>query len=240
MARMPTTLCFDLDNTLLDDDASLQACVRRVCDDLVGHLPPFDAEAMTREYIALSDAYWEGRPYVAAALPDARLKFWTETLAAYGCDDPSVILHARDAYAAWRYNFAVTYDETLHAMESLRGRYRLAVITNGAGEQQRTRIRAAGLEGYFDVIVASSDIDAGKPDAAVFEHTLRLLGASQRETWHIGDSLAFDVQGAHNAGLGAAVWLNRRALKRAPSDPEPHYEVESLQGFVRLLEGFEG
>jgi hypothetical protein len=29
---MPTTLLFDLDNTLLDDDASLRACVRRVCD----------------------------------------------------------------------------------------------------------------------------------------------------------------------------------------------------------------
>jgi hypothetical protein len=37
---MPTTLCFDLDNMLLDDDASLLACVRRMCDDLVPHLPP--------------------------------------------------------------------------------------------------------------------------------------------------------------------------------------------------------
>jgi hypothetical protein len=37
-------------------------------------LVPFGAETLTRDYIALSDAYWEGRPYDAAALLDARSK----------------------------------------------------------------------------------------------------------------------------------------------------------------------
>jgi putative hydrolase of the HAD superfamily len=236
MAGVPTTLCFDLDNTLLDDDASLQACVRRVCDELVEHLPPFDAEAMTRDYIALSDSYWVGRPYEAAALPDARLKFWTETLVAYGCNDAELFLHARDTYARYRYEFAVTYAETVQVLQALHGQYRLAVITNGVGEQQRARLDLCGLACYFDVVVASTDVGAGKPDPLVFEHTLALLGEAPNAAWHIGDSLTADVQGAQNAGLAAAVWLNRRGQHPAIGDPEPHYELDSLTALVRLLE----
>src|SRR5690606_268839 len=115
----------------------------------------------------------------------------------------------RDAYARYRYEFAVPFDETKEVLERLQGRYRLAVITNGVGEQQRARLEAAGLEPYFDVVVAATDIDAGKPDPAVFQHTLDLLGARPGEAWHIGDSLTADVVGARSAGLEAAVWLNR-------------------------------
>jgi putative hydrolase of the HAD superfamily len=129
----------------------------------------------------------------------------------------------------------VTYAETTRVLQELHRKYRLAVITNGVGEQQRARLALAGLSGYFDVVVASTDIDAGKPDSAVFEHTLGLLGVDPGDTWHIGDSLSADVQGAHNAGLAAAVWLNRNGLPRNEGDPKPHYEVDSLTALPRLL-----
>ena len=236
---MPTTLCFDLDNTLLDDDASLRACVHRVCEDLTPHLPPFDADALCTHYIGVSDGYWLSQPYAPSALPDARLRFWAETLAIFGCDDPKVALLGRDAYAQYRYEVCLTYDDTQDVLAELHGRYRLAVITNGLGEQQRARLQKSGLERYFDAIVASTDVEVNKPDAAVFHHTLKLLGADPADTWHIGDSLSADVQGAHNAGLAAAVWINRRAAERLDTDPTPHYEVASLSAFKELLARFE-
>lgn len=235
----PTTLCFDLDNTLLDDDASLRACVRKVCDDLVSHLQPFDADAMAHHYITLSDAYWLNLgKYDPATLPETRLRFWSETLAAFGCDDPKVATLSRDAYSTYRYEFSVVYDDTEAVLAGLHRHFRLAVITNGVGEQQRARIRSAGLDKYFDAVVASTDVGAGKPDAAVFEHTLNLVGADPRETWHIGDSLSADVQGAYNAGLAAAVWLNRHAAQPHGAGPRPHHEVDSLVSFANLLDRY--
>jgi putative hydrolase of the HAD superfamily len=235
---MPTTLLFDLDNTLWDDDASLEACVLQVCGGLVAHLPPFDAMTLTRDYIRRSDEYWTTKRYDVELLPDARLMLWTETLAAYGCDNPRIAERTRDAYTTYRGEHAVCYEETQDVVAALHGRYRLAAITNGHGEVQRARLRAAGLERFFDTVVSATDVEQVKPHAAIFEHTLKVVGASPREAWHIGDSLGSDVAGARNAGLDAAVWLNRHGHVRAEGDPEPHHEVESLRAFAALLERF--
>ena len=233
---MPTTLFFDLDDTLWDDDASLQACVLRVCEGLVAHLPPFDALTLTRDYIRRSDDYWTRQRWDVELIPDARLQLWTETLAVFGCDDPRIAEETRDAYTAYRHEHAICYDETQEVIASLHGRYRLAAITNGHGGVQRARLAIAGIERFFDAVVSATDIDAVKPDPAMFDHALKLVGAMARDTWHIGDSLGSDVAGAHNARLAGAVWLNRHGRSRADTDPEPHFEVGSLREFADLLE----
>jgi HAD superfamily hydrolase (TIGR01549 family) len=235
---MPTTLFFDLDDTLWDDDASLQACVLRVCEGLVAHLPPFDALTLTRDYIERSDDYWNNQRRDVELIPDARLQLWTETLAVFGCDDPRIAEETRDAYTVYRHEHAVCYEETHEALAGLHQRYRLAAITNGHGEVQRARLRVAGLEAFFDAVVSATDVELVKPHAAIFEHTLKAVGAAPRNAWHIGDSLKSDVAGARNAGLGAAVWLNRHGHQRGEAGPEPHHEVESLRAFAALLERY--
>lgn len=237
---MPTTLCFDLDNTLWDDDASLQACVLQVCEGLVAHLPPFDAPTLTRDYIRRSDEYWMSKRWDIELLPDARLQLWTETLAQYGCDDPQIVRQTRDAYTQYRGEHAVCYEETQEVIAGLHSRYRLAAITNGHGEVQRARLEQAGLARFFDAVVSATDIEAVKPSAAMFQHTLALVEARPTDAWHIGDSLNSDIAGALNAGLGGAIWLNRHGHARNESDPEPHHEVESLHGVLELLERVDG
>ena len=56
--------------------------------------------------------------------------------------------------------------------------------------------------------MVSGELGAGKPDAAVFDHALGLLGAEREDAVMVGDSLECDVAGARAAGLGA-VWVNR-------------------------------
>ncbi len=91
-----------------------------------------------------------------------------------------------------------------------------------------TRIRAAGLKlvaasnwepwlldlldhlelrESFDALAVSGLIGVEKPDAAFFERTLEIAGATRDETVHIGDSFYADVQGAWGAGLDA-IWIN--------------------------------
>jgi FMN phosphatase YigB (HAD superfamily) len=87
----------------------------------------------------------------------------------------------------------------------------------------------------FDAIVTSGEVGVAKPDARIFEIAARLLGVPTAAAWHVGDSLSTDVAGAHNAGLAAAIWLNRT---RRPSDgaaPRPHREINSLCDLVALL-----
>jgi len=63
------------------------------------------------------------------------------------------------------------------------------------------------LRECFDALAVSGLIGVEKPDAAFFERTLEIAGATRDETVHIGDSFYADVQGAWGAGLDA-IWVN--------------------------------
>ena len=95
-----------------------------------------------------------------------------------------------------------------HLGERLRGAHRLALVSNGASDLQREKLRGAGLEGYFDCVVVSGDIGIGKPDPAPFRRALTRLGVPPDAAAMVGDTLDRDVLGARRAGI-RALWLNR-------------------------------
>jgi putative hydrolase of the HAD superfamily len=222
---------FDLDDTLVDDAASFRIATARVCAELDGGL---DQVLLTATYVQVSDDYWTSRAYAYGDLYEVRLQLWRTALSACGCDDDSSASRARDLYTTYRMEVCEVYDETHSVLEALAGSHRLGVITNGHGETQRNRLRISGLDRYFDLILASTDIDAGKPDTAIFRHALKTVALAPDKALHVGDSLEADVAGALNAGL-TAVWLNRRGASREPHDPEPHHEIESLSELMGLL-----
>jgi hypothetical protein len=96
-----------------------------------------------------------------------------------------------------------------------RSRHRLALVTNGAACLQREKLEQSGLAGHFDAVVVSADVGVGKPDPAVFQRALSMLGARADEAVMIGDNLVRDVDGALAAGL-RAVWINRFGQPRPP------------------------
>lgn len=86
----------------------------------------------------------------------------------------------------------------------------VAVLTNGDAEQQRAKIQKVGIARHVDVLIASSMLPAGKPDARAFAQALEFLEVGGAEALMVGDSIENDVRGALNAGLDA-VLLDRHA-----------------------------
>ena len=126
------------------------------------------------------------------------------------------------------------YPEVLALLPSLRRRYRLALITNGASDTQRGSLRMLGIEQAFDAVVISGEVGVAKPDPAIFQVALRDLGVGPEQAWHIGDDPLTDIAGAHAAGL-TAVWLNRSESLWSHVEPAPRYEVSSLSELAKLL-----
>ena len=116
-----------------------------------------------------------------------------------------------------------------------RDRVPLALITNGASDAQRDKLRVLDIEHWFDAVVISGEVGIAKPDVSVFGLALNQLAVERENVWHIGDSLATDVAGAQAADL-TAVWLNRSGLFRREDDPEPDVEIRSLSNLMALLE----
>jgi len=107
-----------------------------------------------------------------------------------------------------------------------------AVLTNGPEYRQTDKIGAVGLAERVDTVVYAGDMPRRKPHAAPFEATLSTLGVPAEQALYVGDSLGYDVAGAHNAGLAAA-YLDHDGDGPDPYDPE--YLLESLADLPPML-----
>jgi len=123
------------------------------------------------------------------------------------------------------------FPETEEVLEYLKGRYRLAVISNASSELPRYAIKRLGLESYFEVIVLSRDIGIRKPSPEIFKFTLQKLRLSSSQAVHVGDSMEKDVLGAKRAGM-KAVWINRSG-EEASVDAD--YVLRSISELTRIL-----
>lgn len=86
---------------------------------------------------------------------------------------------------------------------------RKGVLTNGDPDQQRGKLRALGLAGHFEAVVASGDVGASKPDPAIFRAACAAVQLAPASCVHVGDSLDADARAATEAGM-LGVWLDRR------------------------------
>jgi putative hydrolase of the HAD superfamily len=115
-------------------------------------------------------------------------------------------------HAAWRP--ARSLVGSAHALlESLRDRgLKLAVVANAWPEPARLvrrELDELGVTERIDAIVLSPEVGARKPDRAVFEHALALLGVPPEHALFVGDRLVDDVQGAAEMGMTTvqALWF---------------------------------
>ena len=80
----------------------------------------------------------------------------------------------------------------------------LGVISNW-DDTLESILERKGLRRFFRVFVVSTLLHRAKPDRAIFEHALGLLGVAARDAWHVGDDPTADALGASRAGMTAAL-----------------------------------
>jgi putative hydrolase of the HAD superfamily len=234
----------DLDGTLLNyDGAAWARTVRAVCSALrqADHGADLNADALFAAYTRISSAYF----LMAEASPEQHAdghaiwrELWRQALAECGCDDSVMADAAVAAYAADRAARYELFADVLPTVAQLRELVTgLVLITNGLGSTQRHKAEVTGLTSLLDAVIISGEAGVAKPDPAIFMLASRAAGVPLEAAWHVGDSLTTDVAGAHNAGLGAGVWLNRptAAHPGAGVAPQPHYEITSLTELPGLL-----
>jgi putative hydrolase of the HAD superfamily len=86
------------------------------------------------------------------------------------------------------------------ALERLRGRFRLGVVSNANGTV-RAKLERMGLARFFEVIVDSNEEGIEKPDPRIFHLALGRMGVAAAQAAYVGDLYYVDVVGAQAAGL---------------------------------------
>lgn len=235
----PTLLLFDLDETVAPDEETDRALLTEISADLTatqrlaeGRLLAALARATEQRWIAFETAAycarigisaWEGlwgpfgpsdEPMLAELhqlAPAYRVAVWRDALAACGLDAPALAADLAARFLAERRRRQAAYPWTRAALQDLRARFRLGMITNGAPDLQRLKLAGTGLAEWFEPVVVSGELGAGKPERAIFAHALALAGVAPEAAVMIGDSWPRDVLGATGAGL-RAVWVNARGV----------------------------
>jgi HAD superfamily hydrolase (TIGR01509 family) len=81
---------------------------------------------------------------------------------------------------------------------------RLGVVSNSDGRVEEA-LTAAGLIGYFDIVIDSGRLGIEKPNPAIFRAALDALGIDAGEAVYVGDLYEVDVIGAQAAGIHAVL-----------------------------------
>jgi putative hydrolase of the HAD superfamily len=166
-------------------------------------------------------------------VPGYRVKAWTRALQRFGVDDPPLAHQLAHDLARERSRHHVAYEDAEPVLRALVRDHRLALVTNGAPEIQREKLRASGLARWFQAVVVSAEIGVGKPEPKIFRTALDAVGVSADATAMVGDSLIRDITGAKRAGI-RAIWLNRFEESREEGI-EPEAEIRGLRELPGVL-----
>jgi putative hydrolase of the HAD superfamily len=156
----------------------------------------------------------------------------------FGENGPALASNMLEVYeSAWPRHIQL-YPEVPAVLDDLAARYKLAIVSNGLGPEQRLKIGPLGLDRWIEVCAISSELDLRKPNPAIFHWALDALGVHPGEAVHAGDDAAADVRGAIGAGLAAGVWIHRKdhIVSGEHAAPRVDFELPDLEGLVPLLE----
>lgn len=257
-----TAVMFDLDDTLLWDERSVEEAFEATCQ-VAAKSTGIDAGALLtavrNEARTLYESYdtfaftkmiginpYEGlwANFSAGDQPEFRrleelapvyrTESWRRGLKALGVDNDELAAELAERFAAERRKRPYVYDETFDVLKQLQGNVKLLLLTNGSPDLQQEKLDGVpDLAPYFDHIVISGNFGKGKPDPSIFTHALGLLGIEPKNAVMVGDKLTTDIKGGNAAGL-TTVWINRTDR---PKDPEivPSFEIQSLTELHDIL-----
>ena len=251
---------FDLDDTLVVEEASAEAAfvaASKVAQEKCG-IDPEDFNSTVRQKarelwhkspgrdycVAIGVSSWEGlwarfegddpnQKIMHRWAPGYQIQAWLNALAVFGVSDESIAQLLSATFQNHRRGRHIVYPDVVPVLKEFRQDYKLALITNGAPQLQRDKIKGSKLGHYFEAIVISGELGVGKPDQKIFATALKRLDISAKMAVMVGNSLKSDIAGAQQIGI-KAIWLNRDG-KQNDNTVKPDYEISNLNELQNAL-----
>ncbi len=98
------------------------------------------------------------------------------------------------------------HSEAPAALDRLRARYRLAIISNTDDDLIAGTVAAIGTS--IDFVITAEQAQAYKPDHRLFLHAYAAMGVTKDETIHVGMGQFTDLKVCHELGI-RSVWIDR-------------------------------
>jgi len=213
-------ICFDLDDTLWPCMPTIHQAEQTLYDWLALHKPDitqvYTKDQLREKRLQLIQA----QPKLIHDLSTAR-RVHLKQLASEFSDTDEWVESAFNIFYEARQKVTL-FDDVIPILSSLKSQFALVALTNG-----NAHITKTGLAEYFDFQISAADVQAAKPDPAMFFSAMQKAGVSPQQTLHVGDHPLHDIQGARNAGIDVA-WVRRFEQSWDLNEPQPEYQFTNL------------
>lgn len=209
-----STISFDCYGTLINWEAGILPALRAV---LARHQQDLDDAAILELYGEF-EAEAESGPYRKyREVLQSVVRAFGQRLGFKASSDDMHMLS--ESVPAWP-----PFPDTVAALQRLKGRFNLAIISNIDDDIFAKTQKLLGVE--FDAVITAEQARSYKPSVRNFELALERLGVDGSHLLHVGQSIYHDVLPAQSLGI-ATVWVNRKsarpgvgAVRRAEGKPD--------------------
>jgi putative hydrolase of the HAD superfamily len=134
-------------------------------------------------------------------------------------------------------------DDSRQVLVELKKQYKLGLLTDGWLPGQEYKVKALGIENFFDSIIYTEKLgtEFWKPSPKGFEKMLTDLKVRAVEAVYVGDNLEKDFIAPNRMGFKTVRIMRSRGIHTgsAPSaDAAAQYEIKSLTELKELLKKF--
>ncbi len=216
-------LLFDVDNTLLD----FRRCADGALADSFREWGLLYDPDYLKTFLKVNDYYWK-------RLEDGEITkeelFKTRFVTIFKLLNINVDGRAfEQTFIKYLYDSCACYEDTADVLKTLAESYDLYIISNASLDEQKNRLKRAGLLSYFKEVFTSEDVGYAKPDKRFFEHVYEKLGRPKKEeVLVIGDSLNADIRGGKGFGFKTC-WISDK------NSNDADLSVPSLSELLRAL-----
>ena len=219
------SVLIDLDHTLCSTAEGAAAALTAFADQY----GLTDLEELKTEFRTINESLFVRYLNRHVSITEFRLRRYEQLLKIPGITSTSQQSLAAEAagFTDIMNRNCVLFEDSLKFLEYLQSRHmKLALLTNGPADGQRTKIESLGIARFFDQIFISGETGYEKPNPAAFTNALHSLHEAPGNSVMIGDSLEYDILPAVDLGI-QAIHLDR---SEQACNPHPQFRtVASLK-----------
>jgi HAD superfamily hydrolase (TIGR01549 family) len=223
-----TTIIFDLDDTLCRYRTSLEGGLLETFSVNRPDELPLTPDEYREGFGVEFDKAIDGE--VDRPETEFRTRIFLNILKDKNYDEEKIYDLGR-RFAGIREDSLALYDDVEELFNSLSGKFKLGLLTNGPSNLQRRKIDVLGIDNWFDEIIVSGEHDLAKPDPRIFHITLEKLGSGPEESVYVGNSLEYDVLGANNAGV-PVIWKKNGEDRTEIEGARPSFVINELSELI--------
>lgn len=221
---------WDVDGTLLDFLAAEKAAIQSLFQEFgLGRC----TDGMLARYSEINREYWRKLERGEMSKQQILVKRFEDFFREEGLD-VSLGEAFNAAYQVRLGDTIVFCDDSKALVESLRGKVRQYVVSNGTVTAQTKKLRRSGFDQLMDGVFLSEELGYEKPAIEFFDQVFREIQAPDKDrVLIVGDSLTSDMEGGFRAGIKTC-WYNPEGLPCAAPE-KIDYEIQNLQEIKKIL-----